>query len=152
MHCDHFCAEISVEACRANQRVACRAIRLLDAGLTLFTLDEVSMDRLLVCGQCECAQIIKEKHQGSQWLDTNLVMETCLGLAKEVEEADWEFEQDEETRRQKRLAYNREWFRANREWNRERVRQWRAKAKAKANRRSELESASTSEYANGGGS
>ena len=128
MHCDRFCADISEEACRTNQEAAAKAIRLLDAGLTLFALDDVSMDRLLVCGQCERARTLAMKHGGSRWLDPDLVMNTCLELAKEIEESSWD-RGDEDLQRERKLAYNRDWFRRNAEWNRERVRQWRRKQK-----------------------
>jgi hypothetical protein len=130
MYCAPFCAELTPEACVRNQEVACRAIRLLDAGLTIFTLDDVSMDRLFVCGQCRDANTLRTRHAGSRWLDPELVRETCLELARTVEGANWDHG-DEEMQRTKRLEYNREWLRQHREYNRERVRRWRQRKKEK---------------------
>jgi hypothetical protein len=53
MYCDSFACSMPIRTCKASQRLANEAIRLiLEDEQSIFLLDDISINRMIVCGKC----------------------------------------------------------------------------------------------------
>lgn len=75
--------------CEDNQRRAARAVRLLESGASIFVIDRIDVDRLMVCGPCPRAKELLKDHKGSKWLDPGLAYRVCRELLQSVEDVEW---------------------------------------------------------------
>lgn len=58
MYCDSFACSMSIRTCKASCALAKEAIRLiLGDEQSLFQLDDISINRMIVCGKCPCSGI-----------------------------------------------------------------------------------------------
>jgi len=58
MYCDSFACHMTVRACEANQKIAVETYhKLLEDDQSIFELEDVEVNRMLVCGDCPCSAI-----------------------------------------------------------------------------------------------
>ena len=58
MYCDSFACSMPIRTCKASQRLANEAIRLiLEDEQSIFLLDDISISRMIVCGKCSRSNV-----------------------------------------------------------------------------------------------